>query len=396
MRVKVDQIKFVEDLYPRNGFDNETVNQYRLNLDALPPITVTKDMVLVDGYHRLLAHRIEGREEIDAEIIDIPENQILWEATQRNSMHGRQLTRSEKRRLARKFYQQSIVMKDISSVLAVSEPTLSAWLKDLRQKADEEQKRRIINLYLRCKNSIEIANEIGLSDGRIRQIVNKFKTEEINEINLVPESLQLFNSWYFPKRDRRYGLEGAKGQIPGQIIENLLYYYTEPFDMVVDPMAGGGTTVDVCKSMYRRYRAYDVNPVRDDITKNDIREGFPKECKNCDLIFLDPPYFNMVFEELFKNVNDFYTFIRKLTKDSFKTVKKGGFVALLMQDMTEKDNHCLSGESYRIFRQVGFKNVAHISCPLTTEQFLPQQVEKAKKEKHLLGRNRDLYVFKKE
>lgn len=396
MRVKVDQIKFVEDLYPRNGFDNETVNQYRLNLDALPPITVTKDMVLVDGYHRLLAHRIEGREEIDAEIIDIPKDQILWEATQRNSMHGRQLTRSEKRRLARKFYQQSIVMKDISSVLAVGESTISIWLKDLRQKVAQEQKKQIIDLYLQCLTQEEIANKIGLTQGRIAQIIRNFKTEEINKINLIPESLQLFNCWYFPKRDRRYGLEGAKGQIPGQIIENLLYYYTEPFDMVVDPMAGGGTTVDVCKSMYRRYRAYDINPVRDDITKNDIREGFPKECKNCDLIFLDPPYFNMVFEELFKNVDDFYAFIRKLTKDSFKTVKKGGFVALLMQDMTEKDNHCLSGESYRIFRQVGFKNIAHISCPLTTEQFLPQQVEKAKEDKHLLGRNRDLYVFKKE
>jgi len=33
------------------------------------------------------------------------------------------------------------------------------------------------------EDSLEIANAIGLSDGRVRQIVNKFKTEEINTAN---------------------------------------------------------------------------------------------------------------------------------------------------------------------------------------------------------------------
>jgi hypothetical protein len=42
---------------------------------------------------------------------------------------------------------------------------------------------------------LETANAIGLSDGRVRQIVNKFKTEEINTANLIPESLQLYNVW---------------------------------------------------------------------------------------------------------------------------------------------------------------------------------------------------------
>jgi len=36
-----------------------------------------------------------------------------------------------------------------------------------------------------------------------------------------------------------------EGAIPGQIVENVLYYYTEPFQVVVDPMAGGGTTIDL-------------------------------------------------------------------------------------------------------------------------------------------------------
>ena len=65
------------------------------------------------------------------------------------------------------------------------------------QEAKEEQKKQIIDLYLQCKNSMEIANEVGLTDGRVRQIVNKFKNKEINKITLIPESLQLFNVWNF-------------------------------------------------------------------------------------------------------------------------------------------------------------------------------------------------------
>ncbi len=58
-------------------------------------------------------------------------------------------------------------------------------------------------------------------------------------------------------------------------------------------MAGSGTTVDVCKLMLRRYRAYDLKPVRADIKKHDIKVGLPDETKGCNLIFVDPPYGDM-------------------------------------------------------------------------------------------------------
>jgi hypothetical protein len=31
------------------------------------------------------------------------------------------------------------------------------------------------------------------------------------------------------------------------ILDNLLAKHTKPFDVVVDPFAGGGSTVDLCK-----------------------------------------------------------------------------------------------------------------------------------------------------
>jgi DNA modification methylase len=36
-------------------------------------------------------------------------------------------------------------------------------------------------------------------------------------------------------------------------VDNLLYFYTHPLDVVVDPFAGGGSTIDICKKRLRRY-----------------------------------------------------------------------------------------------------------------------------------------------
>lgn len=393
MKVPIDSIKFIEELYPRNGFKNEVVNSYRLNIGNLPAIVITHENYLVDGYHRVLAHRLEGLTEIEAEIVNVPKDRVLWEATRLNAEHGLQLSMPEKRRLARLFFRNNACsQKEIAGVLSVSPSYVSEWLRDLVQEAREEQKRQIIDLYLRCLTYEEIGKKLNLTKGRISQIVTKFRKFISEEIK-PPESLQFFNVWNFPHRREVLDFNGA---IPREIIENVLYYYTKPFDLVVDPMVGSGTTIDVCRAMYRRYRTYDINPLRlESIMQHDIREGYPSECKNCDLIFLDPPYHNMVFDN-FKSIVEFYEFIEKLARESYKTVKEEGVVAFLMQDMTEKGQYCLSGESYRYFIKAKFVCIDHISCPLSTQQFNAQQIEKSKEQKHLLGRNRDLYIFKKD
>jgi len=50
------------------------------------------------------------------------------------------------------------------------------------------------------------------------------------------------------------------GNIPPQILDNLLYYYTQPLDVVFDPFAGGGMTIDVCQQRQRRYYVSDLTP----------------------------------------------------------------------------------------------------------------------------------------
>jgi hypothetical protein len=44
-------------------------------------------------------------------------------------------------------------------------------------------------------------------------------------------------------------------------VDNLLYLYTKPFDIVLDPFAGGGSTIEVCKKRFRRKMFSDHKPI---------------------------------------------------------------------------------------------------------------------------------------
>jgi len=83
------------------------------------------------------------------------------------------------------------------------------------------------------------------------------------------------------------------GSTPSYVIANLLQRYTKPKWLVVDPMAGSGTTLDVARDMDRRVLGYDLQPTRKDIFRVDARK-LPLETGKADFVFVDPPYSNHV------------------------------------------------------------------------------------------------------
>jgi DNA modification methylase len=104
--------------------------------------------------------------------------------------------------------------------------------------------------------------------------------------------LQTTTLWYYPSQ--QYGGEPQgdprfKGATPSYVIWNLLSRYTRPGDLVVDPFCGGGTTLDVARSLERRAVGYDLAPTREDIFRADAR-SLPLEDHVADFVFMDPPY----------------------------------------------------------------------------------------------------------
>ena len=125
--------------------------------------------------------------------------------------------------------------------MAVARTTITEWLKKLREAKEEEQKRLIVEYYLQCYTHKEIANKIGLTRARVTQIVKNVKSD-IESNPSVPSELWLYTYKLMPKMDM--STLTYPGNLPPQIVENMFYYWSEPFDLVVDPMAGGGSVGD--------------------------------------------------------------------------------------------------------------------------------------------------------
>jgi DNA modification methylase len=168
-----------------------------------------------------------------------------------------------------------------------------------------------------------------------------------------PLKLQTTTLWYYPSQqygDEPMGTPAYPGSTPAYVIWNLVTRYTRERDLVVDPFCGGGTTLDVARSLDRRALGYDVEPQRADIFRADARR-LPLEDGSADFVFMDPPYsthleysarsecigeldafspayfeaMEQVFAEAFRCLRD-RRYIAVYCGDSFK--KKRGFVGI--------------------------------------------------------------------
>ncbi len=106
--------------------------------------------------------------------------------------------------------------------------------------------------------------------------------------------LRIFTTtlWEYPSQHYGEGTQGSKtytGATPSWVIWQLLQRYTREKDLVVDPMCGSGTTIDVARDLNRRALGYDLAPSRDDIFRADARK-LPLEDAVADFVFVDPPY----------------------------------------------------------------------------------------------------------
>jgi hypothetical protein len=213
-----------------------------------------------------------------------------------------------------------------------------------------------------------------------------------------------YDVWSF-RHDRAFGVPHP-GSIPPDLVAHALHYFTDPGDLVVDPMAGGGTTIDVAAAMNRRCLAYDLDPVRPDVVQLDVRLGLPPEADGCDLVFCDPPYHSMLARKYSRDgvasapLDAWIEFLRGLAESAFLNLRAGGRFSLLLATQTEKDlprghgyiDHVFLG--YQAGTAAGFLPERRISCPMSGD-YTPQQVRRARDEGRLLGQVRDLLVLRK-
>jgi hypothetical protein len=221
---------------------------------------------------------------------------------------------------------------------------------------------------------------------------------------------QLYNVWTFGKRDDQ---TTHFGNSDARIVENLVYAYTEPGGVVVDPFAGGASTLDVCRKRGRRCHISDravKAGLENDVREHDLTDGLPSvhNWKDVQLVYLDPPYWRQAAGEYSDDPTD----LANMPLDEFNNVLAGliqGFakklkasasdrpahIALIIQPTQWRaDDRKFVDHTAEMIRRVKLPIVQRIQAPYSSQQYNAQMVDWAKEHREFLVLSREVTVWR--
>lgn len=215
------------------------------------------------------------------------------------------------------------------------------------------------------------------------------------------------NLWSFDVPDLRFGKSGYKGRLPGQIVANALFFYTEPGAVVVDPFAGSGTLGDVVDVLPyfsdRKYKLYDVDPIDPRITRHDtVKMGIPEPSESVHYVFLDPPseFYSAqtgdgVEQDPSVAMADFLLKFKGLIRESHRVLKPGGKVSVIVEPaFTSKGYLDFPFELTKLCAEAHFKAIGKTYLPRRSAGG-PRKIVSAEVRKQLASDCREMLTFQK-
>lgn len=472
--VNLSDVIFDATIYPRDKWRTNTVEVYADSLKAgaeFPPIILEKDTErILDGVHRWKAHLLyrqmymdrpsvlDGKTDqwakfsdtIEVEYHTVPDGvPTKLYAASLSAKHGDRVTSSEMEKLAREIFEDnpSYSLAELAKYLPRSKSTIHRYVADLIARRKEEEIVTAYRLHRLGWTQQEIADSVGVSQQNYAKdflqlfppkvkVVKNLLSEghphmDVAERQNMPLQLvwaidldgrkdttkmeylkipvQPYDVWTFGQCHTLFG-SSHPGRIPGQLVAQVLYFYTSPGDVVVDPMGGSGTTNDVALAMGRKCYSFDIDGrhERNDIIIHNIdKKGWHNRVKKADLIFWDPPYFEKMDSDNIgetgyiegsiskKGREGYLEFFAARLKEAKELVKKGATLAFLMSDWDDE-----TGQREGIFiwdyadliTQAGWKLKRHIQVPLSTQQVHPDIVNKFRTSKRLARLERYLLI----
>lgn len=404
IKVKVSDIIFKEDIYARFKSDQSLIDEYAENADEIlengNKVSVSKDLILIDGYHRWKGIHLAKGENFEFEVVmhDTDNTDYIeLESYAGNTRHGKRNSRKENIRNVRRLFMKGHTIADIQKYLGLSKALVYDATTEIRKQQDEERNEKIVQLYLKAENTQRgIAKLMGLD----HKTVGKISTS-----GEIPQDFKplLYNIWNLSKQDNERKHYGA---FPELFMENLLHYHTKPLDIVYDPFGGGGTTVDVCKRMMRRYYVSDrkVVPGREnDIKEWDVANGLPDNLPKPNLVFLDPPYWRQAANKYSEDAEDLGNMTLEQFNDAMNNLlsnlknKKVERIAIVIAPACHHTLEPKYVDHIFDFHKMlnGYDIEMRYVMPYSTEIFRGSQIEAHKKSGIVANINRDLVIWRK-
>lgn len=414
--VDVATIVFREDLYPRIEKSTVTVQKYAEDLEVLPPIEINQKNEIIDGWHRWTAHKKAEATKIRATVTSTESDAHLLElAIERNATHGLQLSQEDKRDIARRIYgmtpdrEREGKKAHLARILSVSERTIREWLSRIDRDSKAARDKRIFKMWMACYTQEEIAEREGVTKETVSEIVSQ-KSADLPESDKAAASHAtdfeppIYNIW--KQQEKTSGSEHP-GNTEIRWLDNLLYLYTKPFDIVVDPFAGGGSTIDLCRKRFRRFWVSDRKPVIEregEIRPHDLTEGLPPlhRWKDVALVYLDPPYWAQAKAKYSEDPTDLANMPLEQFTDSLAGLIKGfakklstGHIALIISPTQwPAPDHAFTDHVGDMLCCIKLPVDMRFSVPYESQQYNGNQVDWAKQNKRCLVLTREIIVWK--
>jgi hypothetical protein len=410
----LDAVIFRTDLYPRIETNAVTVQQYAEDLSVLPPIELNQYNELIDGWHRWTAHKKQNAASIRAFVTETKSDAELLElAIERNAAHGMQLSQADKQGMARRIYnatpdrERDEKKRHLAKILSVSERTVRDWLSRIDKDSKEARNRQIFELWLACHSERYIAEIVGCDHDTVSEVWRKSaglpESAKPAASHIVDFDPPLYNVW---KQQEKTAGSGHYGNSEVRWLDNLLYLYTQPFDVVVDPFAGGGSTIDLCRKRLRRYWVSDRKPIVErehQIRQHDVTDGLPRlPWKDVRLVYLDPPYWKQAEGKYSQDPSDlanmdlerFTATMANIVNGIAKKLSSGVIALLIQPTQWNAPDKTYTDHVADLLRSVPLPLDMRVQCPYESQQCTAQMVEWAKKNKRVLVLSRELVIWR--
>lgn len=271
----------------------------------------------------------------------------------------------------------------------------------------------------------------------------KLEPVRVKRFSPLPEELTDVSTtvWSFPRRGSWATHKGDyRGNWPPQMVRALISMYTEPGEVVLDPMIGSGTTciearllgrncigVDinynaVILTLHRLYRLYESARRWQGLTKleevgnlertwskvyhGDARSLTLVPDNTIDLIATHPPYWNIVEYGLedsvggdlsrTKSLEGYLRLMEEIVREFYRVLKPGRYLGILIGDTRIHKHYVpVSHHVLQLFLKAGFilkEEVVKIQHKMKTTR---EVWSKIKERDFLLIYHEKLYVFRK-
>jgi len=265
---------------------------------------------------------------------------------------------------------------------------LAKTLEDLKK--SREIRKNVIHKYGDVPTSVwemKYASRDGIFelDERKQRNVAKKRHESMNYDKNDPEQVSAFS--ISSNNVRGNSEEGGLSTFPPELVRRVVNYYSEPGEIVLDPMAGHNSRMQVTHQCQRHYIGYDVSVKFQEFNQNiaDIITGKKDQAilvddphkitlytqsseklndadNSVDLVFTSPPYYKVEYytdepEQLY-NSDDYPTFLARLKviiAECFRVLKSGKYCVFNINDFRYNSKfYTYHADVIKIFEEVGF------------------------------------------